>query len=60
MYVCLCNAVTESKIQQYISSQSNDVKLKGLKDDLGVCGQCGKCGKYAQSILKNCQQNTGE
>lgn len=41
MYVCLCNAVTESDIKQAVDSGANC--LKHIASELNVGTKCGSC-----------------
>ena len=49
MYVCICNAVTESQIRAAAESGSAD--LWQLQSVLGVAAGCGTCLDAAASIL---------
>jgi len=49
MYVCICNAVTDSDI---IEAQNNGhTKLKDITRHLGVGNCCGRCVETAKEIL---------
>ena len=49
MYVCICNAVTESEIRAAADSGVSD--LWGLQAALGVATNCGSCKETASEIL---------
>lgn len=50
MYVCLCNAITDSEIRQ--AAESGVTDLQQLKDGLGVATCCGTCAPCASEILR--------
>ena len=50
MYVCICNAITDSQIRAAAESGVND--LSGLQRKLGVASGCGSCKETAFEILK--------
>jgi bacterioferritin-associated ferredoxin len=52
MYVCLCNAVTDSQIA--VAVEAGATKLRDLNRELGVAGQCGKCACFAKQVLDEC------
>jgi bacterioferritin-associated ferredoxin len=49
MYICLCNAVTDSEIRRAASAGVRD--LWQLQSALGVASGCGSCIEHAESIL---------
>ena len=49
MYVCICNAVTESQIREAAESGVDD--LWTLQRELGVASGCGSCKEVASEIL---------
>ena len=49
MYVCLCNAITESQIRDAADNGVDD--LWGLQAELGVATNCGSCKEFASAIL---------
>ena len=54
MYVCICNAVTDSQI---IEAQQNGHKtMHEITRHLGVGNCCGRCVETAQDVL---DQNSG-
>lgn len=50
MYVCICNAVTESDIKSAVKDGANC--LNHLQTKLGVSNQCGSCQCEAASCLE--------
>lgn len=49
MYVCVCNAVTESQIRDTVCE--GKCSLGQLRACLGVAAECGKCAPMAQQVL---------
>lgn len=49
MYVCVCKAVSEKKVQQLVAEGA--CSMRELKQCLGVGSQCGKCVSHAQAVL---------
>lgn len=49
MYVCICNAVTETEIREAADSGADD--LWALQQELGVASGCGSCMDAASEIL---------
>jgi bacterioferritin-associated ferredoxin len=54
MYICICTGVTDSDIKRCVEQKGVE-DIKGLKAELGACGQCGKCVPEARRILSACQ-----
>lgn len=52
MYVCLCNAVTESDIKAAAAEGASTVD--DLANELGLGTNCGTCQILAQSVLDTC------
>ena len=50
MYVCICNAITDTQIRQ--AAESGVRSLWELQKALGVASNCGKCGEMAASIIR--------
>jgi bacterioferritin-associated ferredoxin len=50
MYVCICNAVTDTEIQQ--CAEGGARTLADLRDQLGVATNCGQCAQSARGILR--------
>lgn len=49
MYVCVCQAVTESQIRQ--AAQHGARTLRDLRQTLGVTRDCGRCASCARACL---------
>lgn len=54
MYVCVCNAVTESQILRAVKEGVRN--LRGLQSHLGIALDCGRCARYAHGLLKSGRQ----
>ena len=54
MYVCICNAVTDTQIRKAAESGVQD--LWGLQRELGVAAGCGSCKEMASEILSESRQ----
>lgn len=53
MYICLCNAITESQIKDRMGDQNlsaSDLRLK-----LGIGTECGSCIAVALELIKEKQ-----
>ncbi len=50
MYVCICNAITDTQIRQAAESGVRD--LWQLQKVLGVAANCGACKEQASQILR--------
>lgn len=55
MYVCICKAVREGDILSLAHADSG-LRMRDLRERLGVCSECGKCGKRALDLLKGRSQ----
>lgn len=53
MYVCICNAVTDSQI---IEAAQNGDTLKQITRKLGVGNCCGQCIPTAREVLHEIEQ----
>jgi len=49
MYVCICNAVTDSQIIE--AKQSGMTTMQEITDHLGVGNCCGRCVETAEEVL---------
>lgn len=49
MYICVCNAVTDTQIQMAIDDGINT--HKELHQCLGVGSACGKCNRHVQELV---------
>ena len=54
MYVCICNAITESEIRDAADAGAED--LWALQAELGVATNCGSCKEAASEILSEKRQ----
>ncbi|MBX3679052.1 (2Fe-2S)-binding protein [Cognatazoarcus halotolerans] len=50
MYVCVCNAVTDTHIREAASAGAKT--LLDLRRTLGVASECGRCASCARDCLK--------
>ena len=50
MYVCVCNAVTDSDIREAVDDGVRN--LKHLKRTTGCGGTCGNCEEMAAEVLQ--------
>ncbi|MDH3265382.1 MAG: (2Fe-2S)-binding protein [Gammaproteobacteria bacterium] len=50
MYICICNAITDSQIREAAQAGVDD--LWGLQAELGVATYCGSCKETASEILR--------
>ena len=58
MYVCICNAITDSQIREAARGGIED--LWGLQAELGVATRCGSCRNAASEILREHRELTEE
>lgn len=56
MYVCICNAVTDSDIRDAVDNGARD--LWGLQSVLGVAAGCGSCKQHAMEVLSERRKST--
>ncbi|WP_026287526.1 (2Fe-2S)-binding protein [Thioalkalivibrio sp. ALJ24] len=52
MIVCVCNAVRERQIRELVAQSETQVRMRDLREQLGVCSDCGKCARRARGILR--------
>lgn len=50
MYVCVCNAITDSQV--LLAVEEGVRNLRGLQAHLGVALECGRCASYAHGLIK--------
>ena len=50
MYVCLCKAVTDRQIKEFVNAGAGS--FEEVCKELGVASQCGGCSQLAQSIVE--------
>jgi bacterioferritin-associated ferredoxin len=56
MYICICNAITDSQIRQ--AAEAGVTDLRGLQQELGVAAGCGSCKEAAAALLSETGQRT--
>lgn len=49
MYICICNEITNTEINQAIELGADTVEK--LKQVLNVCSQCGKCVESIEFMI---------
>jgi bacterioferritin-associated ferredoxin len=49
MYVCVCRAVSDSKIRRAV--EQGACSMRALKDQLGVGSVCGRCVPEARQLI---------
>jgi bacterioferritin-associated ferredoxin len=52
MYVCVCKGVREGDIRSLTRAESG-LRMRDLRERLGVCSECGKCGSRALGVLRD-------
>lgn len=57
MYVCICKGVREGDIRSLAHAESG-LRMRDLRERLGVCSECGKCGKRALGLLRDRREET--
>lgn len=50
MYVCLCKAVTDRQIKEFVNAGAGS--FEEVCKELGVASQCGRCSQLAKSIVE--------
>jgi len=58
MYVCICNAVTESQIREAANAGTRN--LWDLTARLGVAAGCGCCREQAAAVLRDARSSSCE
>ena len=58
MYVCLCQAVTDSEIHQ--AAKNGARTLNDLRRELRVSIDCGRCASCARKCLKSANEDFAE
>ena len=56
MYVCICNAITESQIREAVAEGASSVSQ--LQSKLGVASGCGSCMDSAAEIIQESRQRS--
>jgi len=57
MYICICNAVTETDIQQAVDEGVNSFRDLSFKTGCGT--QCGSCVKLARQVMDQALTSVG-
>ncbi|WP_026142869.1 MULTISPECIES: bacterioferritin-associated ferredoxin [unclassified Thioalkalivibrio] len=52
MIVCVCRAVREREILELVESSERGLRMRDLRERLGVSSECGKCARKAQCLLR--------
>lgn len=58
MYVCICNAITDSDIREAVDDGARD--LWALQSALGVASGCGSCKQHAMEVLRAQRRSNAE
>ena len=56
MYVCLCKAVTDRQIKEFVNGGAGS--FEEVCKQLGVATQCGRCSTLAQNIVESTVKKT--
>jgi len=51
MYICICNAVTDTQIKACVEQGARS--LRDINKDLCVADQCGKCACAAKEVIQS-------
>lgn len=54
MIVCICKSVRERDIRELVDSSQEGLRMRDLRERLGVSSECGKCAQRAHCLLKGC------
>lgn len=54
MYICVCNAVNESQVQQAIDR--GQCSIQGIRKHLDFTSRCGKCNRHLRKMIDQHQQ----
>lgn len=57
MYVCLCRAVTDHQIRDFVSTGA--ACIEEVSATLGVATCCGQCRDHAESVIAECRNGVG-
>lgn len=52
MIVCVCRAVREQEILELLENSERGLRMRDLRERLGVSSECGKCARKAQCLLR--------
>lgn len=53
MYVCVCNAITESQIR--VAAESGVKTLRGVREYFETTRNCGRCAQATRQALGSCR-----
>ncbi|MCB1893303.1 MAG: (2Fe-2S)-binding protein [Rhodocyclaceae bacterium] len=53
MYVCICNAITDSQVLR--AAEAGVRTLRGLQARLDIALECGRCASHAHGLLRGKQ-----
>ncbi len=56
MYICVCNAVTDTQIRDAVSDGA--ATLDEVRSLLGVASKCGKCACLADTVINESMGDT--
>ena len=56
MYVCLCNAISDSDIRDAVHKGVDDIET--LQEELGAGTVCGSCREYTEHLISETKANT--
>jgi bacterioferritin-associated ferredoxin len=51
MYICICNAVTDSQIKGQVDQGARSIR--DINKQLCIADQCGKCACEAKRVIKS-------
>ncbi|WP_081610852.1 bacterioferritin-associated ferredoxin [Thioalkalivibrio sp. ALJ7] len=54
MIVCICKSVRERDIRELVDSSQEGLRMRDLRERLGVSSECGKCARRAHCLLQGC------
>ena len=57
MYVCVCNAVTDSRIREAVAE--GVTTFQELSAQTGCSTQCGRCRQHARSVMDTALASAG-
>lgn len=57
MYVCVCNAVTDSEVRSCMRDGART--LADLREQLSVATDCGRCASLARAMLREQRESDG-
>lgn len=54
MYVCLCKAITDTRIRDAVIDGADS--LADVRRDLGVASNCGRCAQCARQVIRQTRE----